>query len=247
MRVIKLLPVAVLVIVLLPGSLAEARPSSNDATATAKKQAAKPKAKRKSCKKGYALKTVKVKRKGKTARVKRCRKKKPAKRRAATPQAPSAPAPIPPPAPGTPRPLFDPPGKTLEGEAARSYIERYLHDSRFTDCPAGWPSCESEQRYSFSLADPAQLYDFDLYRCQLSSSPDAVADRLHLGFFYETGIVRPDGSWSFNGTVAIGARPSFYDWTVATSGTVTGLYKAMGSPPEPIAPLQYVSGARDCG
>ena len=66
--------------------------------------------------------------------------------------------------------------------------------------------------------------------------------------FYETGVVRPDGAWSFNEIVLKPGRPSFYDWAVAADGTVTGFYNAgAGAGIEQIDGLRYAAGARGCG
>jgi len=242
MRIQRLLIVTVLTIALLPVGLADAASSvgtHGDAGATAKKKhkKAKAKAKRRKCRKGYVLRTVKVKRKGRTVRVKRCRKKPAPKKKAAAPI--PAPPTTPAPGPGVPGPLFDPPGAKLEGEAARPFIERYLLDSRFTDCPAGWPSCAVEERYSH-FASGAFFY------CRLT--PTSGSD-IAFGSTYEVqnAIVEADGSWSFDEIVPSGESSSFYTWYVGIDGTVTGVYKFPGQPPEQVGPLRYAAGARDCG
>jgi hypothetical protein len=241
MRILTPLFVAVLTLVLLPAPMAAAQPLDGVVAAAAKKpkkhaKKVKANAKRKVCRKGYVLKTVKVKRKGKTVRVKRCRKKA-VKKPAVVPKAPSTPVPAPPSVPGAPAPLFDPPGKKLEDEAARTYIERYLLNSRFTDCPAG--GCDSERRYSHAA-------NTNFFQCQLTPILGLVVN-FTSAFFFETGIVQPDGSWSFNEIVLKTGRPSFYDWIVAVDGTVTGFYNpANGSGIEEITGLRYAAGARDC-
>lgn len=249
MRIPTLLTVTALSLALLPAALVEARPAGGadpgaaaSATKTKKKAKAKAKAraKRKACKKGYVRKTVKVKRKGKTVRVKRCRKKKPKatpKQRASAPSQPGTPTPTGPTPTGSQR-LFDPPGAQLEGEAARPFLERYLSDSRFTDCPSGFPSCAAEQRYS-------HFADKSFFRCKLPQGPDAdVASTYEI----ESAVVAADGSWTFDAVVQTSPRASLYHWEVAIDGTVTGSYKVPGpTPPEQIGPLRYVAGARACG
>ncbi len=249
MRIPSLLVLALLAVVALPVSLAEARPADGDiATVAAKQQAAKGKAKargkakakaRKSCRKGYVRKSVKVKRKGRMVRVKRCRKKKQkqvAKPRPVTPPPPAAPAP---PTPGPPGPLFEAPGVQLTGAAAEPFFKRYLHGSRFTDCPAGWPSCPSEQRFS-------HFANGRFYTCQLPLSAGASVPP-DFSYVWQDTIVNADGSWSFNAEVTGGPRPAFYDWQVAVDGTVTGTQHVPGpGGPKQIGPLRYVSGGSDC-
>ncbi len=255
MRLLTLPALVIATLALSAGAPAAAQPPDGTVTAsasakqTAKKKkskqtaAGKPKAKRRSCRKGYALRTVKVKRRGKVARVKRCRKKRAAaKTPAATPKSPAAPAPGAALPPGATKPLFDPPGRTLEGAAAQAFIERYLHDSRFTDCPTGWPSCEQpERRYS-------HFGDGRFFRCLLTPIPGLGSSFLS-AYFYEpgSGKVRPDGSWYFDETVLDGG-PTFYHWEVAADGAVSGTHNRPGSGgTEPIGPLRYAAGARSCG
>ena len=221
-------------VLLLPALQPVAEAADAGAAATKKK----PAKKRAACKKGYVRKTVNVKRKGKTVRVKKCVKKPAAKKKSAAPTPTPTPVP-PPPAPGPPAAprLFDPPGSRLVGDAARPFLERYLLNSTFTDCPAGWPNCAVEERYGH-FANGAFSY------CRLT--PTSGSDiRFNSTYAIQNAVVEADGSWTFNEQIDNNA-PSFYEWHVATDGTVTGAYQYNGGALQQIGPLRYVSGARDC-
>lgn len=191
------------------------------------------KAKGKVCKKGYVPKTVTTK-KGKKVKV--CRKRG---GKAKGKDAP-APVPAPTPAPAQPQGLFEAPGKTLEGDAAKAFLQKYLGNSTFTDCPAGWPNCAVEQRYSHN-ADSTFNY------CRLTST--SGADIRSTGEYgVDNAKVEPDGSWTFHEIVNAYGNYSEYEWHVATNGTVTGAYRFQpNSAIEQLGPLQYVGGvAKDC-
>ena len=188
--------------------------------------AAASKKKGKQCKKGYKLKTVT--KKGKKTKV--CRKVK----------GKSAPAPAPAPGPAGPSGLFEAPGRTLEGEAAKPFLQKYLLNSRFTDCPSGWPSCGGfEDRYSHTA-------DNTFYKCLLR--PTSGSDVKSVGEYgVDNARVEPDGSWIFHERIAWYGYISAYEWKVAANGVVEGAYQSSeGGAIEKIGPLQYVAGARDC-
>ncbi len=201
-----------------------------DAGAPAGASAAK-KGKRK-CPRGYKLKTVTVKRDGRKVKVKRCRKVRKPKPQPAP--GTTTPAPVAAPAPG-PAALFEPPGRRLEGNDASPFLQRYLANSTFTDCPAGWPNCAVEERYS-------HFGDGSFYYCRLT--PTSGSDiRSSQTYEVQNAVVEADGSWAFNESVSGGG---FYEWRVATNGVVTGAYQFGGGAPEQLGPFQYVSGGRDC-
>jgi hypothetical protein len=183
----------------------------------------KGKGKKAKCPKGKVPKTVTVKRNGKRVKVKRCRKARKATPRPGTSPAPGAQA------------LFEPPGRRLEGNDALPFLQRYLADSTFTDCPAGWPNCAVEERYS-------HFGDGSFYYCRLT--PTSGSDiRSSQSYRVQNAVVEADGSWAFNEAVSGGG---FYEWRVATSGQVVGAYSFEGGAPEQLGPFQYVSGGRDC-
>lgn len=213
----------VVALVLAPVTSAAASPGAPDATATSAKKG-KAKAKGKRCKKGYVPKTVR--KNGKKVRV--CRKH-PGKGKGG--QDGGGPA-----AGGG---LFEAPGRVLEGEAAKPFLEKYLANSTFTDCPMGWPNCAVEQRYSHA-ADGTFNY------CRLTST--SGADIRSVGEYgVDNARVEPDGSWIFHEQVQAYGNTSEYEWKVAANGVVTGAYRFQPSSAiEQIGPLQYVGGARDC-
>ncbi len=163
---------------------------------------------------------------------------------ASAPTAPTAPAPAPTPAPGPqgPQPLFAKPPAEQTGQAAYDGFKRYFLDSRFTDCPAGWPACAVEERYN-NCPDGSWEY----HRLTPTSGSDINA----YGSYQVTGAAyHVDGSWAVEYIVNSSAR-SFYSWSVAVDGTVTGLYWAPGTaPPAPasqqLGPLRWQQPAH-CG
>lgn len=194
------------------------------ADAAAGSPAAASLAKKRRCRKGYKLKTVTIKRNGRKVKVKRCRRVK-----------------------GTSgggdggggttgAGLFEAPGRRLEGQEAVPWLQRYLFNSTFTDCPVRWPACAVEERYSHTSEG---LF----YYCRISGTS---ADIINGGRAYQVqnAVVEADGSWTFNEVVDNYGNPSYYEWHVAVDGVVTGVYQYSGT--EQIGPLQYVSGARDC-
>ncbi len=188
----------------------------------------------KKCKRGYKLKTVtkhgkKVKVCGK-AKAKGKGKPKP------VPQPGNDTPAAPPPAAG----LFEAPGTTLEGEAAKPFLQKYLLNSRFTDCPVGWPSCGGfEDRYSHTA-------DNTFYKCLLR--PTSGSDVKSVGEYgIQNARIEADGSWIFQEVVSWYSELTAFEWRVATNGVVEGAAQGHpGETPQKIGPLQYVSGARDC-
>jgi hypothetical protein len=137
-----------------------------------------------------------------------------------------------------PAPLFDPPGKKLEGNDAKPFLEKYLINSTFTDCPAGWPNCAVEQRYSHTSGG--------FYYCRLSSVSGADIINGAKNYQVQNVVVEADGSWTFNEQVENSGGSSFYEWHVATNGVVNGAYQFNGGAIEQLGPLQYLHVAKDC-
>jgi hypothetical protein len=213
--VLRRLLVVACALVLLSAPAALAGPVDSPGAATSKKKG-------KQCKKGYKLKTVT--KKGKKVKV--CGKIK-GKGKGAAPASPGQTG------------LFEAPGQKLEGEAAKPFLQKYLVNSRFTDCPAEWPNCAVEQRYSHAA-------DNSFYYCRLTSTSGADI-RTAGEYGVDNARVEPDGSWTFHEVVYAYGNYSEYEWRVATNGVVTGAYRFQpGSAIEQLGPLQYVSGARDC-
>jgi len=133
-------------------------------------------------------------------------------------------------------PLFDPPGKQLEGQDAVPFLQRYFVDSRFTDCPAGWPACSVEERYNHC---PDGSWEYHRL------TPTSGSDINSYGSYSVTGArVNPDGSWIVEYNHTGYGQTHFYHWEVATNGRVIGTYD--NNTAEPLGPLQWQKPA-GCG
>lgn len=171
-------------------------------------------AKRK-CRRGYALKTVR--RHGR--KVRRCRKAAPAEE----PEPDSHP--------------FQAPGRRLVGEEAMPFLQRYLWNSTFTDCPEGFPNCSLEERYSHTSGGA-------FYYCRLSLDYGSDVVNGPRAYRVQNAIVEADGSWTFTEVVDNDGGPVVYEWHLAADGVVSGFYRSGGT--EQLGPFQYVGGTRDC-
>jgi hypothetical protein len=188
----------------------------------------------KKCPKGKKL--VVVKKNGKVVRkngkpVKKCVKRKPKP----VCRAASASCALPPPAG-----LFDAPGRVLEGEEAKPFLQKYLVNSTFTDCVQGWPACGGfENRFSHSA-------DATFYKCLLR--PTSGSDVKSVGEYgFSKAKIEADGSWYYQEVVAWYGNLTMFEWHVLQNGTVTGANANQGEAPEQIGPLTYVGGvAKDC-
>jgi hypothetical protein len=157
---------------------------------------------------------------------------------------PGTPAPPTPNDPGpAPTGMFEKPSGELTGQAAFDHFSRYFLNSRFTDCPAGWPNCAVEERY-----DQCANYSWAYHRY----TPTSGSDINSYGSYTVTGAAaHPDGSWQVEYVVDAYGSQSFYSWDVAPAGTVIGRYWAPGTaPPSPpsqnLGPLRYQQPT-DCG
>lgn len=218
-----LLAVCALALVSAPAALADSGPGA--AASKSKK-----------CKHGYKLKTVT--KHGKKVKV--CGKAK-AKGKGKPKQVPQPGNDQPAPTPG-PTGLFEAPGKQLNGEEAKPFLQKYLANSTFTDCVTGWPSCGGfENRYSHAA-------DATFYKCLLR--PTSGSDVKSVGEYgIQNARVEPDGSWIFQEIVAWYGETTAFEWKVSANGLVEGAVQGHpGEAPEKIGPLQYVGGvAKNCG
>lgn len=207
------------------------------ASTTAPSAQASKKAKGKKCGKGY--KQVTVTKKGK--KVKKCQKKGKKGPARVCKRAYGASASCAIPAPTTPS-LFEAPGKVLEGEAAKPFLQKYLANSTFTDCPSGWgvSGCTVEHRYSHAA-------DATFHYCRLTSSSGSDI-RVTDEYGVEAAKVEPDGSWTFREVVYNSGNYSKYEWNVSTTGVVNGAYQfTPSSQIEKLGPYVYIGGvAKDC-
>ena len=133
-------------------------------------------------------------------------------------------------------PLFAKPAGELTGQAAIDHFGRYFFDSRFTDCPAGWPNCAVEERYNH-----CPNFGWEYHRL----TPTSGSDINSYGSYTVSGAAaHADGSWGVEYIVAAYGSQSFYSWNVSATGTVTGSYWAPGNaPPNPpneaLGPLRW--------
>jgi len=145
--------------------------------------------------------------------------------KAGAPASPQAPAPNPPPVTPGAQPLFPPPAQKLTGTAAAEHLRGFFLNSRFTDCPAGWPACAVEEKY-----DHCPDGSWSYFRITPSSGSDINS----VGSFEVTGAeANTDGSWGVEYLSRLGSSTSisFYSWRVSPTGGVTGLYWPPGTHP----------------
>jgi hypothetical protein len=117
-------------------------------------------------------------------------------------------------------PLFTPPGRELSGNEAFNSFSRYFLNSRFTDCPAGWPNCSVEERY---VHCPNGGWQYHRY------TPTSGSDINSYGTFQVTGAAQhADGSWVVEYNETAYGYTHFYHWEVSTNGSTVGSYD--GSP-----------------
>jgi hypothetical protein len=147
-------------------------------------------------------------------------------------------APAPTPAPTTPPASsgpFQKPSGELSGNDAFAHVSRYFVNSRFTDCPAGWPACAVEERYNH-CAGGGQSGNQEYHRYTPSSGSDINA----YGEYLVTGAAaHPDGSWGVEYKLFAYGNETFYSWNVAANGIVTGVYTGPSGEQQQLGPLQW--------
>lgn len=142
-----------------------------------------------------------------------------------------------------PQPLFQKPSGELSGQPAFDHFSRYFLNSRFTDCPAGWPNCAVEERYDHCSSGAWAYHRY---------TPTSGSDINSYGNYQVTGAVaHPDGSWGVEYHVYAYSTDTFYSWDIAADGTVIGRYWGPGNfPPNPpnqnLGPLKWKQPT-DCG
>jgi hypothetical protein len=142
-----------------------------------------------------------------------------------------------------PQPLFEKPSGELTGQDAFNHFSRYFLNSRFTDCPAGWPACAVEERYDHCSSGAWAYHRY---------TPSSGSDINSYGTYQVTGAVaHADGSWLVEYHAYAYSTDTFYSWDVAADGTVIGRYWGPGNfPPNPpnqnLGPLRWKQPT-DCG
>ena len=130
---------------------------------------------------------------------------------------------------------FQRPAGELSGEAAFAHIAPYFVDSRFTDCPAGWPACAVEERYNH-CAGGGRTGNQEYHRL----TPTSGSDIHSYGQYQVTGAVaHPDGSWGVEYYLFAYGTQTFYSWNVAANGAVTGVYTGPDGGQQQLGPLQW--------
>jgi hypothetical protein len=134
-------------------------------------------------------------------------------------------------------PLFEAPGRQLEGQETAPFLQRYFINSRFTDCPgAGWPACSVEERYNHC---PDGSWEYHRL------TPTSGSDINSYASIQVTGArVNADGSWIVEYTENGYGVTHFYHWEIATNGRVLGTYD--NNTAQPLGPFQYQQPA-NCG
>lgn len=118
-----------------------------------------------------------------------------------------------------PRPPFRPPGRDVKGEEAFRRISRYFVNSRFTDCPEGWPACVTEHRYDHCAG--GGLDGGWRSRAFPPTAGLAMSGRYHVVSASQSA----DGSWGVTYQVALDTgSTAYYSWMVRADGTAQAAY-----------------------
>ena len=120
-------------------------------------------------------------------------------------------------------------------KAAFAHISRYFVNSRFTDCPPGWPACAVEEQYNH-CAGGGRTGNQEYHRY----TPTSGSDINSYGQYQVTGAAaHPDGSWGVEYALASYGNQTFYSWNVAADGTVTGVYTGPSGEQQQLGPLKW--------
>lgn len=145
-------------------------------------------------------------------------------------------------------PLFGaPPATKQEGQAALNGIQKYLADSRITDCVAGWPNCAGGIEHRYSV-----FGNGDFYHCRLTMSSGSDIRSYGSSVSPIGAEWNTDGSWAVTYVLLSYGNYVYYSWFVAANGTASGLYWPPGTTPQANQPseqftgYQWVRGAKDC-
>jgi hypothetical protein len=116
--------------------------------------------------------------------------------------------------------IFDPPPQTTRGDEAFRRIKQFFVNSRFTDCPAGWPSCSSEQQINHcaggDMSGSWQRREF----------PPTVTSDVRGSYRITDAFQSTSGSWgvTYDVTLASGETGT-YVWSVMPDGRASGGYE----------------------
>jgi hypothetical protein len=131
--------------------------------------------------------------------------------------------------------LFAKPAGELTGDAAFAHIQRYFVNSRFTDCPAGWPACASEERYNH-CAGGGRTGKQEYHR--LTPTPGSNINSSG-SYTVTQAAAHRDGSWDVQYMVDSSGIQTFYSWSVTADGTVTGTSTGPNQQQYSLGPLRW--------
>jgi hypothetical protein len=120
----------------------------------------------------------------------------------------------------TPPPvIFDQPSRTYRGEEAFRRIKQYFVNSRFTNCPDGWPHCNTELQINHcaggDLTGGWQRREFP---------PSLTSDVS--GSYRITGAFQGPGSWGVTYVVTLASgQTGTFSWAVLSDGRASGVYE----------------------
>ncbi len=114
----------------------------------------------------------------------------------------------------------DPPPRTVRGEEAWRYVKQYFVNSRFTDCPGGWPSCDAERRINHcaggDMTGGWQRRDF----------PPTLTSDVSGTYSIKDVWTSSSGSWGVTYAVQLSSGVTgTVVWAVAPSGYASGAYE----------------------
>lgn len=141
----------------------------------------------------------------------------------------------------------NPPATKQLGQAALDGIQKFLVDSRITDCVAGWPNCPGGIEHRYSV-----FGNGDFYYCRLTMSSGSDIRSYGSSVSPMGAEWNTDGSWAITYQLLSYGNIVWYTWFVAANGAASGLYWPPGTSPqthqasEQLNGYQWTRGAKDC-
>lgn len=141
--------------------------------------------------------------------------------------------------------LFPAPGVDREGSEAWEAVKGYFADSTMTDCPAGWPNCAVE--YRFSVAN-----DSTHWFCRLTNSAGSDIRSVGRVLSILGAAQKADGSWGVSFQLDSYGNTTTYTHFVNANGIGyvqywgPGIDPNVNPPSEEYPNLTWIRGAKDC-
>jgi hypothetical protein len=116
--------------------------------------------------------------------------------------------------------IFEPPPRTVRGEEAWRHVKQYFVNSRFTDCPEGWPRCDIERQVNHcaggDMTGGWQRRDF----------PPTLTSDVSGSYRITDVWTSSAGSWGLTYVVTLpsGTTGTFV-WAVLPDGRASGAYE----------------------